>query len=93
MLIIYTIIYTLSMVLYYFRYNIIASGLMIALAIFLYVIDFRKEKRLITIRGLFALGFIGGFGVSLLKLSALSMEYSIKTFLVIYVSYFSMYYI
>ena len=91
MLIIYTIIYTLSMVLYYFRYNIIASGLMIALAIFLYVIDFRKEKRLITIKGLFALGFIGGFGVSLLKLSALSMEYSIKTFLVIYVSYFSMY--
>ena len=91
MLLIYTILYFVSMMLYYLKQEIIASVIMISLAIFLYVSETRVYKRIINVRGLFALGFIGGFGLSLLKLSKLSQEYNIITFLAIYISYFSLY--
>ena len=73
------------------KLNGIASGLMITLAIFLYVIEYRKNHRIININGLFALGFIGGFGLSLLKLSKLSSDYSIVTIITVYVAFFSLY--
>lgn len=91
MLLIYTIVFFISIVLYLFKLNIIASGIMIALAIFLYATEYRKENRIINVRGLFALGFIGGFGLSLLKLSNLSADYSLMTIVVVYLSYFSVY--
>ena len=91
MLLIYTIVYILSICLYYMKFNGIASGLMITLAIFLYVSEYKKKHRLINVNGLFALGFIGGFGLSLLKLSKLSDDYSITTIITIYVSFFSVY--
>ena len=91
MLFIYTILYFASMMLYYLKQEIIASLIMISLAIFLYVLEIRTYKRIINIRGLFALGFIGGFGLSLLKLSKLSQDYGIITFLAVYISYFSLY--
>lgn len=91
MLLIYTIIYAIAMALYYLGLNIIASCITIALAIFLYIAEVIRSKRVIGIRGLFALGFIGGFGLSLLKLSNLSSTYSVMTFLVVYASYFSIY--
>ena len=91
MLLIYTILYFVSMMFYYLKQEIIASVIMISLAIFLYALETRTYKRIINVRGLFALGFIGGFGLSLLKLSKLSQEYSIITFLAIYISYFSLY--
>ena len=91
MLLVYTIVYILSICLYYMKLNGIASGLMITLAIFLYIIEYRKKHRIININGLFALGFIGGFGISLLKLSKLSSDYSIVTIITIYVAFFSLY--
>ena len=91
MLFIYTILYFTSMMLYYLKQEIIASLIMISLAIFLYVLEIRTNRRIINVRGLFVLGFIGGFGLSLLKLSKLSQDYSIITFIAIYISYFSLY--
>ena len=91
MLLIYTIIYWACVGLYYLKHNYIASVMMISLAIFLFVSEIRKSKHLVTVRGLFALGFIGGFGLSLLKLSRLSADYSLMTFVVVFVSYFSLY--
>ena len=64
---------------------------MISLAIFLYVNEVKNTKRIINVRGLFALGFIGGFGVSLLKLSKLSNEYSVITFAAVLLAYFGVY--
>ena len=92
MLLIYTIIYFLSIVFYYMKLNYIASVTMISLAIFLYVCEMKRLGHIINVRGLFALGFIGGFGLSLLKLSKLSNNYNIITFIVVYVSYFSIYF-
>ena len=91
MLIIYTIGYFLSLLFYYFKHNFVASILMILLAIFLYYVDYKKTKRIINVRGLFALGFVGGFGISLLKLSVLSSDYSLKTIITVYTAYFSLY--
>lgn len=65
---------------------------MILLAIFLCFAEIRISKRVINVRGLFALGFIGGFGLSLLKLSKLSQDYNILTFIAVYISYFSLYF-
>lgn len=91
MLLIYTILYFLSIVLYRLNYNYIASILMIILAIFLYVNEVKRTKRIVNVRGLFVLGFVGGFGVSLLKLSSLSSKYSFMTIIAVFVSYFSIY--
>ena len=73
------------------KLNGIASGLMITLAIFLYLVEYRKRHRIINVNGLFAVGFIGGFGLSLLKLSKLSTDYSIVTIITVYTAFFSLY--
>ena len=91
MLLIYIIIYLISVLLYLLEHKIIASVMMIMLAIFLYVMEVRRTKRPINIRGLFALGFVGGFGVSLLKLSKLSDDYSFITLIAVFLAYFSIY--
>ena len=91
MLIFYIIAYLVSTVFYYLKYNYVASVIMISLAIFLYVKEIKCTNRIINVRGLFALGFIGGFGVSLLKLSKLANDYSIMTFVVVFTSYFAVY--
>ena len=64
---------------------------MISLAIFLYVKEVKNTKRIINVRGLFTLGFVGGFGISLLKLSKLSSEYNIITFVAVFLAYFGIY--
>lgn len=91
MLIIYIIVYFVSFLLYCLHFNIIASGLMIALAIFLYISEYKINNRIVNVKGLFALGFIGGYGLSLLKLSKMSVHYSLMTWLVVFISYFSIY--
>ena len=91
MLIFYIIAYLVSTVFYYLKYNYVASVIMISLAIFLYVKEIKCINRIINVRGLFALGFIGGFGVSLLKLSKLANDYSIMTFVVVFTAYFAVY--
>ena len=91
MLIFYIIAYLVSSVFYYLKYNYVASVIMISLAIFLYIKEIKYTNRIINVRGLFALGFIGGFGVSLLKLSKLANDYSIMTFVVVFTSYFAVY--
>ena len=92
MLFIFTTLYFFSMMVYYLNHNIVASVVMISLAIFLYIIEVGKNKRYINIRGLYALGFIGGFGLSLLKLSKLSDTYNFLTFIAVFISYFSLYF-
>ena len=91
MLLIYFIIYFTSIIFYYLNLNYIASVIMIALAIILYYYDYKKYKRIVNIRSFFALGFIGGFGISLLKLSNLSQKYSLLTIITVFVAFFSFY--
>ena len=91
MIFLYFIFYFTSIAFYYLRLNYIASVIMIALAIFIYYLEFKNSRRIVNIRGFFALGFIGGFGISLLKLSNMSKEYSMLTVVTVFVAYYSFY--
>ena len=86
-MLIFTIGFLISTILYLYSFNYLASVLIIALAIFLLHSEYKKNNRL-NFLCLFYLGFLLPFGVSLLKLSNLSRTYSIKTFLVIFVTIF-----
>ena len=91
MLLIYCITFFISILLMKYNMNIIASVLMMTLAIFLYLCDVKKTKNILNLRGLFSLGFLFPYGMSLLKLSNLSNDYSLKTYLTIFTTYFSIY--
>lgn len=92
MLFLYTITFFIAMGFYFLGFNVIAGVIIIALAIFLYLLEVERDGRLITIRGLFLIGFVGGFGLSLFKLSKLSAPYSVTTFFVVFVAYYSLYF-
>jgi len=58
------------------------SGLILMLAaLFLYWYDYRRTENIIHLRGLFSLFWVGGQGVACLKLSELSSDWSIITWL------------
>lgn len=75
-------------ILYIYDYNMLSSAILGAFVIF-YII--KNKNILYSLKSLFTIGFIGGFSISLLKLSNLSSKYSIKMLLVIYIAYFSFY--
>lgn len=92
MLFLYTITFFIAMGFYFLGFNVIAGVIIVALALFLYILEVEKGGRFITIRGLFLIGFVGGFGLSLFKLSKLSMPYSVMTYLVVFVAFYSLYF-
>lgn len=58
------------------------SGLVLVLAaVFLYWYDYRRTENIIHLRGLFSLFWVGGQGVACLKLSELSSDWSMLTWL------------
>ena len=89
-MIIFTIFFILSTILYYYINNILASLLIIALAIFLSVYEYKKYNKINSIIFLY-IGFLLPFGISLLKLSNLSQIYNFKIFLIIFITIFIYY--
>ena len=68
------------------------SGLILMLAaLFLYWYDYRRTENIIHLRGLFSLFWVGGEGVACLKLSELSSDWSIITWLCFLVAYLGFY--
>lgn len=58
------------------------SGLVLILAaVFLYWYDYQRSENIIHLRGLFSLFWVGGQGVACLKLSELSVDWNILTWL------------
>lgn len=58
------------------------SGLVLILAaLFLYWYDYRRSENIIHLRGLFSLFWVGGQGIACLKLSELSVDWNILTWL------------
>ena len=68
-------------------YDLISGLIVICAAGGLYVYYCRRSGMLLDPQGLFSLAFIGGAGVSLLKLSMLQKAWSAKTFLCIYLAW------
>lgn len=64
------------------------SGLILVLAaLFLYWCDYRRTENIIHLRGLFSLFWVGGQGIACLKLSELSSDWSIITWLCFLLAY------
>lgn len=58
------------------------SGLVLVLAaLFLYYYDYRRTENIVHLRGLFSLFWVGGQGIACLKLSELSSDWNIITWL------------
>lgn len=89
-MLIFTIVFILSTITYYYISNILASLLIIALAIFLSIHEYKKNN---IINGLMFLyiGFLLPFGISLLKLSNMSQIYNFKIFLLVFITIFTYY--
>ena len=64
------------------------SGLVLVLtALFLYWYDYRRTENIVHLRGLFSLFWVGGQGIACLKLSELSSDWSIITWLCFLVAF------
>lgn len=84
-------IYTIAFIISYLFQNYgdkSYSGLILILcAIFLYLKDVYNKLEIVHLRGIFALGFVGGLAISLLKLSKLSQPFEVKTWICLYLVY------
>lgn len=64
------------------------SGLVLMMAaVYLYWCDYRLSKNLIHLRGLFSLFWVGGEGISCLKLSRLQPDWSLMTWVCLLLAY------
>lgn len=64
------------------------SGIILMLAaLFLYWRDYRRTENIIHLRGLFSLFWVGGEGIACLKLSELSFDWNIITWLCFLVAF------
>ena len=64
------------------------SGLVLILsAVWLYWCDYRRSENIIHLRGLFSLFWVGGEGIACLKLSELSVDWNIITWLCFLAAY------
>ena len=80
-MIIYCICYLTSFLLAQAGWKIPSGLVLIGTALWMYWQDYKKSGNLIHLRGLFFLGFVGGQGVSCLKLSRLQTPWSWMTWL------------
>lgn len=75
----YLICYVISFMLARQHYFVLSGLALITGALWLYLADYRRSRNLIHLRGLFCLFFVGGQGISCLKLSRLQTDWSIET--------------
>ena len=65
-----------------------ASGVVLGLAaLFLYIRFAKESENLVDLKALFSLSWVGGEGIACLKLSRLSAQWEIKTWLSFYLAY------
>lgn len=78
-MIVYLICYVISFILSWSGHYYLSGAALIAAALFLYVADYRRTGNLIHLRALFSLFWVGGQGISCLKLSALQTDWAFTT--------------
>lgn len=90
-LMVYTIVYFLSFLLRFFQVPFVSGILLIGAAIYLYWSDYKRLRNLFHLRGLFALSFVGGQGLSALQLSHLQRDWSVITWISFYLAFVGFY--
>ena len=84
---IYTAAYVMSFVLGEAGYPVPSGLCLIFAAAFLYLMEYRRTRSTLNLRGLLALGLLGGEGIARFQLSRLSTDWTMQTWLSFYVFY------
>lgn len=87
-LIVYTAAYGLSFITGRAELSALSSISLISAAVFLYYCEKKRTGELLNLRGLMALGVLGGEGIARLQLSNLSTIWTVSTWLSFYIFYF-----
>lgn len=67
--------------------DFLAAAFLILAALVLYILNYRKTKNLVDLRGLFTLSWVGGEGIACLKLSRLQSDWENMTWLCFFLIY------
>ncbi len=86
-MLVYLICYLVSFFLARWEHYYLSGALLVLAAVWLYVQEYRKTKNLIHLRGLFSLFWVGGQGLSCLKLSHLQTDWTIMTWICLALAY------
>lgn len=86
-MIVYLVLYAISFGLSRFGFDIISGILLMAAAAWMYIRDVHKSENIIHLRGLFSMAWIGGQGISCLKLSHLQTAWKPETWLCFFLAY------
>ena len=78
---VYLICYAAGFLLAHFGHFLLSGAVLMGAAVWLYISDYRKSGSLIHLRGIFSLAWVGGQGISCLKLSRLQEQWSVMTWL------------
>ena len=84
---VYMTLYGAGMLFASSAHSFLSGGCLMLAALWLYYEDYKRSGSLLNLRGLFALFFIGGEGVSCLKLSRLGTHWSIETWASFFVAF------
>lgn len=84
---IYTAAYVMSFVLGEAGLSAPSGLCLIFAAVFLYLSEYRRTASLMNLRGLLALGLLGGEGIARFQLSRLSTDWTLETWLSFYLFY------
>lgn len=90
-MIVYLICYLASFLAAVTGHYYISGIALIGAAIYLYVMEFKRTGNCIHLRGIFSLAWVGGQGVSCLKLSRLAQDWSLLTWLCFFIAFLSFY--
>lgn len=80
-IVVYLICYIISYLLGRGEHYYLSGILLIASALYLYLYDYWRSRNLIHLRGLFSLFWVGGQGLSCLKLSELQSDWALMTWI------------
>lgn len=84
---VYAICYLAAYFLARWEQYYLSGAVLLAVAAWLYYSDYRKTKNIIHLRALFSLFWIGGQGLSCLKLSHLQTDWSLMTWICLALAY------
>lgn len=69
----------------------LSSICLVGIALYFYLIEFKRTSEILNLRGLMALGLLGGEGIARLQLSNLSTDWTVSTWLSFYIFYLVFY--
>lgn len=90
-MLIYSILFVISFLCSRIGIYALSGFALIIAAFYLYYKDYKQSGKIINLRGIFLLSFVGGQGISALKLSYLQKDWEVLTWICFYVTIFSFY--